>query len=289
MTIVIDTQKPPAPKVTGISPDTGKSSTDGVTTAHNLTISGTAQAGDLVGVLFNGIPVGVTMAGSNGAWTFDDTATTLPDGNYAIMAVVHGRRGEPQQFLGRIQRDDRDGRPAGHRRGQPDHRQAGPLAEPAVAVDHRHGPAQRPGPGLPRRERCSARPTPTARGPGATAYAPSSTTVPAGVYNFSAVAIDPWGNASAATPTFPLQVGGGPTAGTPQYASGVLSGQATPGSLVTIVDGDVVDRRRDGRRLGQLAVHADAGQGPATRSWWMPPTAPAIRASCRGRPTSTSE
>ena len=28
------------------------------------------------------------MAGSNGAWTFDNTAMTLPDGNYAITAVA---------------------------------------------------------------------------------------------------------------------------------------------------------------------------------------------------------
>ena len=87
MTFVIDTQPPPPPQVTGISPDTGKSN-DGITTAHNLTISGTAQAGNLVAVLINGDLVGCTMAGSNGAWTFDDTATTLPNGNYAITAVA---------------------------------------------------------------------------------------------------------------------------------------------------------------------------------------------------------
>ena len=52
--------------------------------------------------------------------------------------------------------------------------------------------------------------------------------------------MDASGNVSAPTPTFQLQVGGSETASTPQYASGVLSGQATPGSLVTIVDGDVV-------------------------------------------------
>jgi hypothetical protein len=54
------------------------------------------------------------------------------------------------------------------------------------------------------------------------------------------VATDSWGNSSATSPTFALEVGGGPTAGTPQYASGVLSGQATPGSLVSIVDGNIV-------------------------------------------------
>src|SRR5262249_15125553 len=69
-------------------PDTGKSGTDGITTAHNLTISGTAQAGNLVVVLLNGLPVGSVMAGSNGAWTFDDSAATLPDGKYAITALA---------------------------------------------------------------------------------------------------------------------------------------------------------------------------------------------------------
>ena len=53
----------------------------------------------------------------------------------------------------------------------------------------------------------------------------------------------PWtrrGTSAAPSPTFQLQVGGNSTASTPQYSSGTLSGQATPGSLVTIVDGDVV-------------------------------------------------
>ena len=71
-------------------------------------------------------------------------------------------------------------------------------------------------------------------------YVPSSSTVANGIYSFSAVAMDASGNVSAPSPTFQLQVGGGSTASTPQYASGILSGQATAGSLVTIVDGDVV-------------------------------------------------
>ena len=86
LTIVIDTQPPPAPVVTGISPDTGKSSTDGITTAQNLTISGTAQAGTLVAVMLNGALLGDTMAGTNGAWSYNNTAMTLPNGNYAITA-----------------------------------------------------------------------------------------------------------------------------------------------------------------------------------------------------------
>ena len=73
--------------------------------------------------------------------------------------------------------------------------------------------------------------------------------------------MDASGNVSAPSPTFQLQVGGGSTAGTPQYASGALSGQATAGSLVTIVDGNVVLGVVIGRLVRQLAVHAHAVEG----------------------------
>ena len=84
--------------------------------------------------------------------------------------------------------------------------------------------------------------TATANGQGGWSYndVPSSPSVASGTYSFSAVAADQWGNVSAPSPSLRLQIGGGPTAATPRYASGALSGQATPGSLVTIVDGDVV-------------------------------------------------
>ena len=84
MTIVIDTQPPPAPIVIGISPQTGTSSS--VTQAHNLIISGTAQAGNLVAVMLNGVLLGNAIVGTNGAWSYDNTAMTLPNGSYAITA-----------------------------------------------------------------------------------------------------------------------------------------------------------------------------------------------------------
>ncbi len=71
-------------------------------------------------------------------------------------------------------------------------------------------------------------------------YVPSSSTVAAGVYPFFAVSADSSGNTSLPSPLFQLQVGGGATASTPQYSDGTLSGVATAGSVVTIVDGDVV-------------------------------------------------
>ena len=96
-------------------------------------------------------------------------------------------------------------------------------------------------------------------------YVPPSTSVASGIYSFSAVAMDQSRNVSASSAALQVQVGssvvpagtspkmnavaastaqaqvaGSPAAGTPQYASGILSGNATPGSLVTIVDGNLI-------------------------------------------------
>jgi Matrixin/Bacterial Ig-like domain len=70
-------------------------------------------------------------------------------------------------------------------------------------------------------------------------YVPQSATVPSGIYAFSAVSADLVGDSSMPSPALQLQVGGG-AASAAQYSSGTLSGSATAGSLVTIVDGDVV-------------------------------------------------
>jgi hypothetical protein len=71
-------------------------------------------------------------------------------------------------------------------------------------------------------------------------YTPSSATVGAGIYALSAVTVDIFGDTSMPTAVFQLEVGGGSSASTPTYSSGTLSGTATPGSLVTIVEGDAV-------------------------------------------------
>jgi hypothetical protein len=238
-TFVIDTQKPSTPKVTGISPDTGKSSTDGITTAHNLMISGTDQAGNLVVILLNGLPVGSAITGSHGTWTFDDTATTLPDGHYAITAVAVDVAGNTSDVSGAFNATVETVAPpaiagaslitgtqglAGSQQG---------LSVIGIAPANDQVQVDLGGNLL-------GTVNANAQGQWSYVYAPTRTTVPAGTYNFSAVAVDASGNASAASPTFALEVGGGPTAGAPQYASGVLSGQATPGSLVSIVDGDTV-------------------------------------------------
>jgi hypothetical protein len=95
--VTIETTSPPTPVVTGISPDTGVSSTDGITKSLNLMVFGSAQPGSIVEVLNNGVPIGTTTAGSNGAWTFDNTATSLVDGTYSFTAVAANLAGDTSQ------------------------------------------------------------------------------------------------------------------------------------------------------------------------------------------------
>ncbi|OWK35320.1 RHS repeat domain-containing protein [Fimbriiglobus ruber] len=75
-----------APTITGFTPDTGYSSTDGITDATTLTIFGTA--GDDSGVsLYDGTTaIGSTTASSGGLWTI--TYGTLADGVHPFVAAV---------------------------------------------------------------------------------------------------------------------------------------------------------------------------------------------------------
>jgi hypothetical protein len=246
VTIVVDTQPPPAPVVTGISPDTGKNKAAGITTAQNLTISGTAQAGTTVAVLLNGVLLGDTTAGTNGAWSYDNTAMTLPDGNYTITAqatdLAENISPVSAPFSATIETVN-----------------SPVIAGVSLTTTNSGGLLGLLGLGTSQQSLSivgTAPPndsvqvylngtllgTATANGQGnwSYSYTPSSSTVANGVYSFSAITMDASGNVSTPSSPFQLQVGGSTTAKTPQYSSGTLSGQATPGSLVTIVDGDVV-------------------------------------------------
>ena len=243
LTIVVDTVPPPTPANIAISPQTGTSST--VTTAHNLTISGTEQAGNLVTVMLNGSVLGTTMAGSNGAWSYNNTAMTLANGTYAITAQAEDIAGNVSPVSATFNLTIET------------------VVSPGVAgvslTTNRVGLLSLLGLGQTQQSLSiigTAPPndnvqvyldgtlvgTASANGQGNWSYnyVPSSATVPNGTYSFSAVTVDASGNVSASSPTFQLQVGGGLAASTPQYSSGTLSGQATPGSLITIVDGNVV-------------------------------------------------
>jgi hypothetical protein len=76
------------PTITGISPDTGSSNSDGITNANRITISGIASNGETITVYNNGTAIGTTVADPNGNWTFDNTGTALPNGNYVLISTA---------------------------------------------------------------------------------------------------------------------------------------------------------------------------------------------------------
>ena len=76
------------PVITGISPDTGPSNSDGVTGTGQLTLIGTAQANSTVTISRSGVGViGTVTADLNGNWTFNYTGTTLANGSYTFSAL----------------------------------------------------------------------------------------------------------------------------------------------------------------------------------------------------------
>ncbi len=97
LSLTIDTTAPQAPVVTGISPDTGLVTTDGVTDRPRLVFNGTAEANSVVAVYLNGVLAGTAAAGNNGAWSFDNTAVALADGVYSVTATATDAAGNTGQ------------------------------------------------------------------------------------------------------------------------------------------------------------------------------------------------
>lgn len=88
LAVTIDTTAPAAPVVSGISDDTGRDGTDGVTADATLVIRGTAEAGATVAVFVDGARAGTTTADRAGIWVFDHTATVLAGGSHAVTATA---------------------------------------------------------------------------------------------------------------------------------------------------------------------------------------------------------
>jgi methionine-rich copper-binding protein CopC len=82
--LVIDTVAPAKPVITLIGPDNGASTTDKITSANILTITGTAEANSIVTIYDNGIKIGTATTNSSGQWTF--TTPTLADGSNRFSA-----------------------------------------------------------------------------------------------------------------------------------------------------------------------------------------------------------
>ena len=89
---VIDRTAPNAPSITGISPDTGSSSSDGITSATKLVIGGTAEANALVAVYEDATVLGAVTADGGGNWSFNDPRT-LADGTHKYSALASDQSG----------------------------------------------------------------------------------------------------------------------------------------------------------------------------------------------------
>lgn len=78
-----------APTITGISPDTGYSATDGVTNVSPTVIRGIAEAGQSVEVWRDGGGrLGVAIASQTGSWSLDLQAPLPLDGKYTYTAIA---------------------------------------------------------------------------------------------------------------------------------------------------------------------------------------------------------
>ncbi|MES2899808.1 MAG: Ig-like domain-containing protein, partial [Pseudomonadota bacterium] len=75
-----------------ISDDTGIIG-DFVTTDNTLVLRGTAESGETVNIIIDGVLVGTTIA-VNDEWSFDNTATPLPRGAHAITVSIGNLTGE---------------------------------------------------------------------------------------------------------------------------------------------------------------------------------------------------
>src|SRR5439155_2420349 len=80
---------PSAPVFTAIADDTGASSSDRVTRDPTLVLSGTADANSTITLSHTGVGViGTTTSNLSGFWSFDYTATPLPQGTYSFTAIA---------------------------------------------------------------------------------------------------------------------------------------------------------------------------------------------------------
>lgn len=84
--LTIDFSAPVKPAITGISDDTGVSSTDGITSDRNLLVHGRAEAEATVDIFSGTFKVGSVQADANGDWTLDITAFNLTQNTSNVTA-----------------------------------------------------------------------------------------------------------------------------------------------------------------------------------------------------------
>ncbi len=80
----VDTRAPGAPVITQVTPDTGTSAADGVTSSKILTLLGTAEAGASLAIHLGAALIGQVTADAEGNWSF--TTSSLADGAHRFTA-----------------------------------------------------------------------------------------------------------------------------------------------------------------------------------------------------------
>jgi hypothetical protein len=80
-----DTTPPAAPTIASFTPDTGTVG-DQITTANVLTLSGTAEAGNIVKLFDGSTQIGTTRANASGNWTY--ATAELPEGTHSFTATA---------------------------------------------------------------------------------------------------------------------------------------------------------------------------------------------------------
>ncbi|SFJ41269.1 Ig-like domain-containing protein [Planctomicrobium piriforme] len=89
ITFVVDTAPPAAPMITGISPDSGTSDSDGVTNNGSFVLTGTAEPDSQVTISEQTLGVlGSVTADEDGNWSLDLTQSPFSEGIYKFIATV---------------------------------------------------------------------------------------------------------------------------------------------------------------------------------------------------------
>ena len=104
-TLIVDSEAPVQPQISGVSDDSGVSSTDGITNDNTLILSGVGTAGDSVGISVNGTPVTTVIVDASGNWSFDYSSVTLADGTYNFVATstdTAGNTSAPATYTAQI-------------------------------------------------------------------------------------------------------------------------------------------------------------------------------------------
>lgn len=90
--VTVDTALPMV-SISHLSPDTGASTSDGITNSQALRFHGSAEANAWVELSINSQAIGRVKSDAGGNWVFDYSQTVIPEGSYVLTAVALDKAG----------------------------------------------------------------------------------------------------------------------------------------------------------------------------------------------------